>query len=184
MPEIFFPKHSCSITDIIGTDPATLETFRRINSAHGCSMLLPNRSYCLTPQYPQGQAVATRLNGLVPDDRQRLSDCIEQFEEGTMALAIFHERFLAKLDLGSGLIGSSASAYHARATDFHAALRQYQQALLELHTVERQGRGGAQRNVLQRIVVDRFDTLNRIYRVEMDRIVPKADLARAFHQCV
>jgi len=178
MPEIFFPKHSCSVTDIIGTDPATLEAFHRINSAHGCSMLQPNRSYCLTPQHPQGQAVATRLNGLVPDHRQRLSDCIEQFGEDTMALATFYDKFLARLDLGSGLIGASASAYHARATDFHSVLRQYQEALLELHAVERQGRGGAQRSVLQRTVVDRFDTLNRIYRVEMDRIVPKADLGK------
>lgn len=53
-------------------------------------------------------------------------------------------------------------------------MRQYQQALLDLHEFEKQGGGrGARRAELQARVRDAYNELNRVFRSEIERLVPR-----------
>lgn len=101
---------------------------------------------------------------------------IDRYGDQTVGLAEVYDRHLNGFDalfFGYGLTGAAASSVNYRLTDFQSALRSYQQALVDLNSYSRVGRGGAARRAeLQRIVRARYDVLQTKFKVELSRMTP------------
>lgn len=180
MPEIIFPTRRCPVEELIELEPHEVAGFCTVNGLLPGAAVQAYTPYAL-PDHPAALAVATQLRALSPTERERLACCAEQFGDLTVALAAFYDKHLAFVDLQNtaGLVGAGATAKVAHLDVFQASLRRYQAALIELHAFERSGRGsGAQRAQLQQMARQRFDALNKQFRVELDRLVPAADLGK------
>ena len=180
MTQLFFPEYCCSMDQIAGDTPEDVDAFRRCNRLGPGQRLLPETFYVIPDDRPASHSIATQLNLLNPDQRRHLYDCAGQFGELTLAMAIFYDEQLSKIARRStGLVGAGATAATVRMTAFESAVREYENALLALHAFERQGRGsGAERMRLRQAVELRHNELNRKFRVELERIVPRADMGK------
>lgn len=162
--------------DLLGDDPSAIAAFCRGTRLPPNATLLPGLPYSFEGEHPQTPAILDRLNALSVDERRRLARCVEPCGDLIGALADFYHRHLAFFDLQNtaGLVGAGGTAHEAYLTRFQALLRRYQQALLDLHAFERQcGGRGAHRLELQARVRAAYDELNRNFRAELERLVPR-----------
>lgn len=181
MSHIAFARHSCSIEDFIGADPQAAGVFRDANGLAPGALLLPSMAYSLSSE-PHARAVTERLSALSAREREKLSRCIDECGDLTVALADFHDRHLKDFDLTQqtgALLGAGAAAYGSYHSEFSRGLRRYQNALIALNEFEREGSGtGAQRAGLQARVAQSHAILNENFRAELRRMIPAADLGK------
>ena len=180
MPKLYFARPNDAVEALVGTNPEAVNAFCRRNATPPRGPLLPSTPYCLDDDVCARTAVR-QLLGRPAQERQRLICCAEQFGELTTALAEFYDQNLAFLDLQNtaGLVGAGATARGAYNSRFIKALRRYQGALIELNEFERRGSGsGLERQRLQQVATQRYQTLNQEFQFELKKFVPAADAGK------
>ena len=213
MAEFIIPKCGMSRRELLGDRSELLDSFRANNPHFNGESLLPNRPYCISSvQQSEAMSIINRLNAMSPAELDLMLNVVDEYEELAVPLAEIYESELSGFNPGpvpfgcrpsySGVtwaevslaaMGSSVNASFGRTHGFKGALRDYQNALMALHTRYRLNRGGlsdptatgretvlrlSPTYTLERTVRERFDVLNERFSTELSMLVDKAEAGR------
>ncbi|MBU2873555.1 hypothetical protein [Marinobacter salexigens] len=178
MPDIFFAQKPTSASALVGDDPATLQAFLRSNGLTEREMIQPGRAYSLENDDVFTLSTLRRLNSLPMPERMCLARSAETMGEEAHILKVFFETHLSpeKIQEINGLVGAGATAAFARLNGFQQALVKYQEALLNLTRAHKSGGTGvgARRIQAENMARSAYQTLQKAYQTELNRISPEA----------
>lgn len=178
MPDIFFAQRLTSASALVGDDPATLEAFLRSNGLTERETIQPGRAYSLATDDIFTLSTLRRLNSLPMPERMCLARSAEAMGEEAHILKVFFETHLSpeKIQEINGLVGAGATAAFARLNGFQQALVKYQEALLNLTRAHKSGGSGlgARRIQAENVARSAYQTLQKAYQTELNRISPEA----------
>jgi hypothetical protein len=95
MTELFFPYHCCTLDRIVGNAPAAVTDFRLFNGPG--RQLFPENFYYISGKQSECRTIVTELELLNHVQRRNLYNCVMEFGEATLAIALFHQEHLSKI---------------------------------------------------------------------------------------